>query len=406
MDSNIMTKGKQMLSKVPEITIYFWVIKVLCTTVGETAADYLSVSLNFGLALTSIITGVLLAIALIFQFRSKKYVPGTYWLSVFFISIFGTLVTDNLTDALGVPLELSTAVFAVLLTATFAVWYSYEKTLSIHSIYTWRRESFYWLAILFTFALGTAAGDLLAESFGLGYLFTGMIVSAMILSVILAWKLKFDSILTFWIGYILTRPLGASIGDYLSQTPASGGLGLGPTMTSLLFVSAISLTVIYLTLTKKDQMVKRTASEHEKIERSERAHISWQITGMVLAILLIAGLGYFMHNDRQQNAAPVIVSSDAPLGDLSEFKKISEDTLSLVQEGKLAEAKTRVGDLEVAWDKSASRLKKMSRDDWSKVDTDIDDVLKQLRAAHQDAKSCESSLNSLIGLLDSLDKGA
>ena len=159
---------RQMLNKVPEITLYFWIIKILCTTVGETAADFLNVNLNFGLTGTSIVTGILLIVALILQFRSKKYTPWIYWLTVGLVSVFGTLVTDNLTDRIGVPLETSTIVFSVLLGITFLVWYLKEKTLSVHAIVTIRRETFYWLAILFTFALGTASGDLMAEGLALG----------------------------------------------------------------------------------------------------------------------------------------------------------------------------------------------------------------------------------------------
>ena len=170
----------RLLSKVPEVTIYFWVIKVLCVTVGETAADYLNVSLNVGPTATSVAVGALLVAALIAQFRASQYVPGIYWVTVTLVSVFGTLVTDNLTDNLGVPLEASTLMFSVLLAMTFLAWYASEKTLSIHSIITSRRESFYWAAVLFTFALGTASGDLMAQALGLGYLLTGLIVAALI----------------------------------------------------------------------------------------------------------------------------------------------------------------------------------------------------------------------------------
>src|SRR4051794_36601977 len=160
---------RTMLNKVPEVTLFFWVIKILCTTVGETAADYLNDNLGFGLTKTTYVTGALLAVLLLVQFRLRRYVPVAYWAVVVVISVFGTLITDNLTDARGVPLTTSTAVFSVVLAVVFAVWYGFERTLSIHSIVTTRREAFYWLAILFTFALGTAAGDLLAEKANLGY---------------------------------------------------------------------------------------------------------------------------------------------------------------------------------------------------------------------------------------------
>src|SRR3954466_12958955 len=152
--------SRKMLNKVPEITLYFWIIKVLCTTVGETASDYLSDNVGLGLTNTTYITGALLIATLVFQFRARRYVPPIYWLGIVLISVVGTQITDNLSDNHGVSLVTTTTVFSVLLAATFAVWYWSERTLSIHTIFTTRREAFYWLAVLFTFSLGTAAGDL------------------------------------------------------------------------------------------------------------------------------------------------------------------------------------------------------------------------------------------------------
>jgi uncharacterized membrane-anchored protein len=245
--------GEKMLNKVPRITLYFWIIKILCTTIGETAADFLNSKFNLGLTGTSLVMGALLIISLFFQFKSNKYVPTLYWIAVVLISVVGTLITDNLTDNLGVPLVDTTIIFSIILAIVFAIWYKYEKTLSIHKIDSKRRESFYWLAILFTFALGTAAGDLLAESLKLGYWLSGVIFLVMIGIAFLAYKyFKLNAILAFWIAYILTRPLGASIGDFLSQPYANGGLGLGTGVTSGIFFAAIIATVIYLTATKKD----------------------------------------------------------------------------------------------------------------------------------------------------------
>ncbi len=271
---------RQMLIKVPEITLYFWVIKVLCTTVGETAADFININLNLGLNGTTLIMGILLAVTLFFQFRKRVYVPGLYWLAVVLLSIFGTLITDNLTDNLGVGLETTTIIFSIALAVIFAAWYKTEKTLSIHSIYTTRRETFYWLAIFFTFALGTAAGDLVAERFELGYLVSTVIFGASIAVIAVAHlKFKLNAVLAFWLAYILTRPLGASIGDYLSQAPEDGGLGLGTIITSALFLIAILATVIYLTKTKKDaprmeaaisERVKKKGQESEEDEHSSR----------------------------------------------------------------------------------------------------------------------------------------
>ena len=241
---------KQMLNKVPEVTIYFWIIKILCTTVGETAADYLAVNMGLGLTATSLIMTAVLIGALLLQFGQKKYVPWTYWLAVVLISIVGTLVTDNLVDNLGVSLTTTTVIFTLALITTFGFWYASEKTLSIHSIFTTRREGFYWLAILFTFALGTAAGDLVAEYYGLGYLSTGILFGMIIVSLAFGYFfLYLDPILGFWLAYIFTRPLGASFGDLLSQPTEYGGLGFGTVITSAIFLMTIIAIVGYMSLT-------------------------------------------------------------------------------------------------------------------------------------------------------------
>src|SRR4051812_25775928 len=246
--------GRRMLNKVPEVTLFFWVIKIMCTTVGETAADYLNDNLGFGLTNTTYVTGALLAVLLVAQFQLKRYVPLVYWSVVVVISVFGTLITDNLTDAKNVPLVTSTIVFSIILAAVFAVWYAVERTLSIHSIVTTRREGFYWLAILFTFALGTAAGDLLAEKFALGYGVSVALFGGAIAIIALAhFATRKHAVLAFWLAYILTRPLGASIGDGLSQSKHAGGMGLGTTGTSYLFLTCILLLVSYLTITRRDQ---------------------------------------------------------------------------------------------------------------------------------------------------------
>jgi uncharacterized membrane-anchored protein len=240
---------RPMLNKVPEITLIFWVIKVLATTVGETFADFLSTTLNLGLTVTSVIMAVILVAVILMQLRSDRYIPWIYWLTVVLVSIVGTLITDNLSDNLGVSLTVTTPIFAVVLGVTFALWYASEKTLSIHTIVTNRRELFYWVAILFTFALGTAAGDLMAERLDLGYFPSLMIFAAMIAVVTgLYYVLKANAVLCFWLVYILTRPLGASCGDLLSQPVSDGGLGLGTTLTSIVFLVAILGLVWFLTI--------------------------------------------------------------------------------------------------------------------------------------------------------------
>jgi uncharacterized membrane-anchored protein len=195
------------------------------------------------------------------QIRSRRYIPWLYWVNVVLVSIVGTLVTANLVDNLGVALETTTLAFSISLMATFAAWYGYERTLSIQSITTTRRELFYWAAVLFTFALGTAAGDLTAEGMKIGYAHSALMFAGMIGLVATAYCLfKAKPVASFWIAYILTRPLGASCGDYLSQSVGDGGLGLGAIVTSFTFLAAIVALVIYLTVTRRDAMDRPTAN--------------------------------------------------------------------------------------------------------------------------------------------------
>jgi uncharacterized membrane-anchored protein len=253
-------KTNILKNRVPQVTLDFWVIKLLAVTMGETAADYLNVNLGLGLTRTSLIMTAVLVGALVVQFRQKRYVPWAYWLAVILISVVGTLVTDNLVDNFGVPLEVTTIVFTVALISTFALWYRSEGTLSIHSIYTNSREAFYWLTILFTFALGTAAGDLVSERFGLGYGSAGVLFGMVIASLSFGYfVLKLDAILAFWLVYILTRPLGASFGDLLSQPKDYGGMGFGTINTSIGFLIGIALIVVYMTATYKPETVAADA---------------------------------------------------------------------------------------------------------------------------------------------------
>lgn len=251
-----------MLNKVPEVTLAFWVIKIMSTTVGETGADYLAVHVGLGTAITDGIMAALLIVALLLQLRSRRYVPWNYWLTVVLVSVVGTQITDALTDGLNVSLYVSTAVFAVMLAVTFAVWYWSERTLSIHTIVTARRELFYWAAILFTFALGTAAGDLATEALSLGF-DVGVVVFGLLIAVITgAYYLGANPVLSFWLAYILTRPLGASLGDLLSQSRSYGGLGLGTVQTSLVFLIIITALVTFLSIGPNRPTVRsRTAEE-------------------------------------------------------------------------------------------------------------------------------------------------
>lgn len=263
-----------MLNKVPEITVYFWLIKVLCTTVGETFADNLNENLGLGLSGTSYVMGALLIGVLVFQFRARRYVPGIYWLAVVLISVVGTLVSDNLVDNYGVALETTTILFGAVLIAVFASWYAVERTLSVHTIFTTRREAFYWLAILFTFALGTSAGDFLSERLELGYLAAlGIFAGAIVVVAVLHFGLRLNAILSFWLAYILTRPLGASIGDYLASPTEEGGLGLGTNVTSIIFLSAILALVVYLAISKRDVIPTGAVAEAEAPSAEGRARI-------------------------------------------------------------------------------------------------------------------------------------
>lgn len=237
------------VNRVPEVTVDFWLIKLMAVTMGETAADFLAVNLGLGLTATTGLMSAVLVGVMLMQLSAKRYVPWLYWLAVVMISVVGTLITDNLVDTFGVSLVTTTTVFTVALAVTFAVWFAMERTLSIHAIFTDRREAFYWLAILLTFALGTAVGDLISEYFGLGYNATGILFALIIASLALGYfTLGLDPILGFWLAYILTRPLGASFGDLMSQPPEYGGMGLGTTITSAAFLTVILAIVGLMTL--------------------------------------------------------------------------------------------------------------------------------------------------------------
>ena len=408
---------RQLSNKVPEVTIYFWVIKVLCTTVGESAADFLNVSLNFGLTGTSVVTGGLLIIALAVQFAGDRYVPSRYWLAVALVSVFGTLVTDNLTDSVGLPLEASTLIFGGLLALTFLVWYRSERTLSIHSIVSRRREAYYWLAILFTFALGTATGDLMAEVLGLGYLVTGIIVGTLIAIFAIAWLCGLNPVLGFWAIYILTRPLGASIGDYLSQPSDQGGLDLGATVTSVIFAVGIVAAVGYLSMSRADVISDAASARHD--EAAARGGLA-QTVVVVALIVLVGGASYFWRSSMlaedssPEPAAGAPVSGGnpgtplpagqqpvhrSPLGDLSTFRSITQDTLNLLNRGDQPGATARIRDLEIEWDNAEARLKPRNKAAWTAIDGKTDTVLRELRAASPDPNREKAALTELLAAL-------
>lgn len=258
-----------MISKVPAVTAFFWAIKVMATTVGETAADFVSAGLGFGLAGASVTLGAVAGFVMLLQFSRERYVPAIYWLAVVMISITGTLITDLMVDEFGVSLIAATLGFAAGLAAVFALWWRAEGTLSIHKVNTARREGFYWLAILLTFALGTAAGDLLAEGLGLGYAGSGLIFFAAIALIAhVHYAFSANGVLCFWLVYILTRPLGASLGDYLSQPVSGGGLGFGPMVASGGFLALILALVFWLSVSGADQISARPSRRLSHLKES------------------------------------------------------------------------------------------------------------------------------------------
>ncbi len=236
--------GASMWNKIPEITLVFWVIKILSTTVGETGADYLAVHVGLGAGVTTALMTAFLALALLVQLTRKRYVPWIYWLTVVLLSVVGTQITDILTDDLNVSLFTSTAVFSALLAGWFWIWFRSEGTLNVNTIDTRRRELFYWGATLVTFALGTAAGDLATEALGLGFRVGALTFGAIIAAIAAAWRAGVNPVLAFWFAYILTRPLGASLGDLLAQAREYGGLGLGTVATSAVFLAVIAVLVV------------------------------------------------------------------------------------------------------------------------------------------------------------------
>ncbi|MCW2798354.1 hypothetical protein [Nocardioides sp.] len=244
--------NRPVLNKVPEVVLLFWVVKIMSTTIGETAADFLDVNAGLGLTNTSLIMAALLTCVLVVQLRLRRYVPAAYWLAVILVSIVGTLITDNLVENAGVSLWTTTIAFSTALALTFSAWFRSERTLSIHTIVTRRRESFYWLSILFAFALGTSASDMVAEKLTPGHLTSAGIFGILIALIAVAhWLGGLDAVLSFWTAYILTRPFGASIGDVLTAPSGNGGLGLGRYLTSAGFLVVVVGAVVWFTLEER-----------------------------------------------------------------------------------------------------------------------------------------------------------
>jgi uncharacterized membrane-anchored protein len=400
-----------MLSKVPEITVWFWIIKILCTTVGESFADWINMTLGLGLNATALIFTVVLVAVLGWQLRLDRYVPFVYWLTVVVVSVTGTLYTDILTDDLHVPLALSTSVFAAVLAVVFGVWWARERTLSIHSIVTLPRECFYWLAILVTFALGTAAGDWILELTGWGPGTSVLLPAGLIVAVVIGWRLGANPVLSFWLAYILTRPLGANLGDWLGFPPDQQGLGLGTAITSVIFLTAILATVGYLTVTRSDVI-----DEHEPTNipavttRPARERIMggyYAVIAVATGALLVWAAGQ-PHSTAAASEAESGSSVTATLApgqsatakfppvETAKFRTITRDTLARVQAGDQAGATARIKDLETAWDDDQATLQPLDDTGWTVLDGQIDSVLTALRASNPDHATETQTLTALL----------
>jgi len=239
-----MNQATEIFAKVPEITLYFWITKLLTTGMGEVASDYLFE--NFNPLISAPLSVLIFVAAMILQFKVRRYIPAIYWLVVIMVSIFGTMAADVVRVGLGIPYIASTIFFIVALAAVLITWFTKEKTLSVHSIFTRRREVFYWLTVLVTFALGTAAGDMTASSMHLGYLSSGFLFTVLLVIPALGYRLfGFNEIFAFWFAYIMTRPVGASFSDWLAASPSHGGLGINKGLVSLVLLIFIILLVIF-----------------------------------------------------------------------------------------------------------------------------------------------------------------
>lgn len=405
----------QMLSKVPEITIWFWIIKILCTTVGESFADWINMALGVGLVLTAILFTVITAVALTVQMRLRRYLPGPYWFTVVATSVTGTLYTDFLTDQMGVPLWISTSVFSALLVVVFAIWYSREHTLSIHSITSTPREAFYWLAVLVTFALGTAVGDWTLELTGWGPGLSILLPLALIAIVAILWRGGMNPVLSFWIAYILTRPLGANIGDWLGLSHSEQGLGLGTLLTSVLFLAAIVAVVIYLSISGADVTEKRlTRLAPPSSPRRRRVTLSALAVVAAATIGLLTFTGLQPHQSALADEGPTptcssgstAVSTPAqaksaaqshfPSSQVTKFRTIATDIQSSVGKDDQKAAAKHATELETAWDQSQPDLQSADCGAWTFIDSQIDPVLSAVRTANPDQNAEKQSVSDLL----------
>jgi len=401
------------VSKVPAVTLWFWIIKILCTTVGESFADWVNVTLGVGLHTTAMIFSVLLAAVLAWQLPMSRYAPGVYWLTVVVFSVTGTLYTDILTDDLRVPLAVSTAVFALALAGVFGFWYARERTLSIHSIATLPRELFYWLAVLVTFALGTAAGDWTLQITGWGPGVSVLLPAAAIAAIAAGWRMGANPVLSFWLAYILTRPLGANLGDWLASPRSNHGLGLGTAATSAIFLGAILATVAYLTVSHADVIEGHTATHVSAVATTparERIMLGYYgIVAVAIAATLVwsAGRPHSVVETEDEagqthttsTVAPGQLTAHFPPDHIARFRAIVAATLVKVQAGDQSRAKTTITELETAWDHDEADLRPMDRIAWGVLDHQVDDALHAVRTRNPDTAKEMAALNTLMTAL-------
>ncbi|MEH0586774.1 hypothetical protein QA942_22875 [Streptomyces sp. B21-106] len=405
--------GPLMLNKVPEVTIWFWVIKILCTTVGESFADWINMKLGVGLVNTAwIFTGVFVVVLAV-QLRLKRYVPFPYWLTVVVVSVTGTLYTDILTDQLNVPLWISSAVFSVLLAVVFGVWWLRERTLSIHSVTTLPRESFYWLAVLVTFALGTATGDWTLELTGWSPGASVLLPLGLIAAITLLWKFGANPVLSFWLAYILTRPLGANIGDWLAspkvaQPGEPTGLALGTFTTSLIFLGLILATVVYLTMTRSDVIETHDATHATGDLRKERVGLA----GFGLLAVATTGLLIWAHSQPHVGPAPEADNTSAvqmapgeavkkfPPAKVTALKTLASTALKDARSGNAKGAHTAAQSLRDLWDADEASLQPLDQTGWTSIDAQMDKVLGTFGIDHSNPPMApaqqEKELNVLL----------
>ncbi|WP_120722599.1 COG4705 family protein [Streptomyces hundungensis] len=410
-------RGRLMLNKVPEVTIWFWVIKVLCTTVGESFADWINTRLGVGLVNTAWIFTAVFVVVLAVQLRLKRYVPFPYWLTVVVVSVTGTLYTDILTDQLNVPLWISSAVFSVLLAVVFGVWWLRERTLSIHSVTTLPRESFYWLAVLVTFALGTATGDWTLELTGWSPGAAVLLPLGLIAAITGLWRFGANPVLSFWLAYILTRPLGANIGDWLAspkvaQNPGDPtGLALGTFTTSLIFLGLILATVVYLTVTRADVTETHEATHAAQVTGNPRKE-RIALAGFGVLAVATAALLSWAHAQPHVGPAPETDTTSAvqlppgqavkafPPAKVGALRTLASTSLNDARSGNAAGAHAAAQSLRDLWDADQDSLQPLDDTGWTSIDAQMDKMLKTFGIDHDNPPmppaQQESELNALL----------